>query len=263
MTGYPPLPRDVVVLPGTDLEGEWERFRIFEALHHGMRICNPMTDTDLDALIARLDPADGTRVLDLACGHGELLMRIAAGYRIEGVGVDLSPWVIARAATTAARRGLVGSVTWYVGEARTAGIGAPWQIVTCLGAPWVWHGFGGTARALAERAAPGGRIAIGDLRLRDGADVGAIADEHGRVATRHDQAAMLAEAGLRDVHELELAPGGWDAYMDRVAASAQKWAELNAGEEAERYLAESEMWRNDHERDRGFLTWTVWTARRP
>jgi len=63
MTDHPPLPPDVVVLPGTDLEGEWERFRIFEALHHGMRICNPMTEADLDALIPRLDPADGSRVL--------------------------------------------------------------------------------------------------------------------------------------------------------------------------------------------------------
>jgi hypothetical protein len=83
------------------------------------------------------------------------------------------------------------------------------------------------------------------------------------VATRHEQATMLAEAGLRDIHELEPAPGGWDAYQDRVGASARAWAELHPGEESDRFVAESEAWRRDHERDCEFLTWTVWTARRP
>lgn len=261
MADHPTLPRDVVVLPGTDLDGEWDRFRVFEALHHGMRICNPMTDTDLDALAAVLSPSDGARALDLGCGHGELLMRLAASYRIDGTGVDLSPWAIARAASTAAKRALVGTVTWCVGEARSAGTGAPWQIVACLGASWIWHGFGGTARALAERVAPGGRIALGDLRLREGTDAAAVSEEHGRVPTRHEQAAMLTEAGLRDLHELEPAPDGWDGYIEQVVASAQTWAELHPGGEAERFLAESESWRRDHERDRGFLAWTVWTGR--
>ena len=263
MTDRPGLPPGVVVLPGTDLEGEWERFRIFEALHHAMDICNPMTKGDLDCLVDALDPSDGERALDLACGHGELLLRMAARSSIEGMGVDLSPWVIARAAAKTGSASLPGSITWCVGQARTAGTDTSWDIATCLGASWVWHGFPGTVRALASRIGPGGRIAVGDLRLHEGADPDRVAEEHGRVPTREEQAEFLADAGLCDIDELALAPGGWDRYLERIAESAETWAAQHPGVEAERFVSESESWRLEHERDRAFLTWTVWTARRP
>jgi SAM-dependent methyltransferase len=263
MTDRPRLPPTVVVLPGTDLEGEWERFRIFEALHHGMAICNPMTGGDLEALVDALDPTDGERAVDLACGHGELLLRMAARSRIEGMGVDLSPWVIARAARRAGSISRPESITWCIGEARTAGTETSWDIATCLGASWVWHGFAGTVRALASRVNPGGRIAVGDLRLREGADPDRVAEEHGRVPTREEQAELLTGAGLCDIDELAPTLGGWDGYLERIAASAETWAARHPGEEAERFVAESESWRLEHERDRAFLRWTVWTARRP
>ena len=73
------------MLPGTDVEGEWERFRIFEALHHRMRICNPMTSADLDAVADVLDPQPEQSALDIACGHGELLIRLAERAAIEAL----------------------------------------------------------------------------------------------------------------------------------------------------------------------------------
>jgi len=260
---HPELPPNVVVLPGTDVEGEWERFRVFEALHHGMTICNPMLPADLDALVMQLDPVDGERVLDLACGHGELLMRMAERAQIAGVGVDLSPWVIARAASTAMDRQMQGEVEWRVGEARNAADAAQWDIVTCLGASWIWHGTEGTVRALARRCRPGARVAMGDLVLREGVDGDEVAATVGRKATGDETAAMFEAAGFEDIAELTLDETGWHAYQERIWESAHEWRRLHPGAEADTFIAEQERWRLDHDRDMELLRWAVWAARRP
>ena len=60
---------------------------IAEADH---RILNPFSEAKLDLLgeVCRLRPDQ--RVLDLACGKGELLCRWSRGYGTRGVGVDIS-----------------------------------------------------------------------------------------------------------------------------------------------------------------------------
>src|SRR5258708_1406224 len=68
---------------------------IAEANH---RILNPFTDEKLMTLgtVCRLQP--GQRVLDLACGKGELLCRWAHQFGIEGLGIDISTIFLTAAA---------------------------------------------------------------------------------------------------------------------------------------------------------------------
>jgi SAM-dependent methyltransferase len=136
----PDLPAGLVVLPGTDVEGAWQRFEVFEALHHGTTICNPMQPAEVDAVIGLLDPADDDRMIDIACGHGELLIRTAGQADVVGVGLDLSPWVLARAARHAAARVPEARLSWWLGDGKALPV-QPWDVVTCLGAPWIWNGF--------------------------------------------------------------------------------------------------------------------------
>jgi len=261
MSAHPPLPNGVVVLPGTDVAGEWERFEIFEALHHGMRICNPMTGADLDTVLAALAPEDGDRLLDLACGHGELLLRAAERAAVEGTGVDLSPWVLVHAAGSAAACRRRGSVEWWLGNAHDVPKHT-WDVAVCLGASWVWHGFEGTARATADRVRPGGRIAIGDLQLKPGVDARRVAEDYGKVMTRDEQAAALDRCGVDLIAEINPGREGWDGYQDRIEASARAWADRHPGDRAEQYLAEQRRWREDHTRDMEILTWAVWVGRK-
>jgi SAM-dependent methyltransferase len=261
MIEHPPLPEGTRVLPGTDVAGEWERFEVFEALHHTMRICNPMSGDDLDALLDALSPVDGETMLDLACGHGELLLRAAERAAITGIGLDLSPWVLHHAAESAAGRSLRGRVEWWLGNAREAPVD-PHDLVTILGASWVWHGFEGTVRAAASRTSPGGRLAVGDLQLQPGVDAARVTSDYGRVMTRAEQAEAFDRCGVELLEMLDPGREGWDRYRAGNTASARAWAEQHPGPRADEYLQELERWTADHDRDVEILAWVVWVGRK-
>jgi SAM-dependent methyltransferase len=259
---HPDLPPEIVVLPGTDVEAEWERFHLFEALHHSMVICNPMASQHLDEVIRLLAPRDGDGVLDIACGHGELLRRMAVAREIDGVGVDLSPWVLVRALQRARAEALRGKLTWWLGNGAHVPREERWDVATCLGAPWVFHGFAGTAQALAARLRPGGRMAIGDLRVRDDADPAAVAGLEGKPLDRPAQLTAFAAAQLEPVDEIVVPYPSIMDYQARVTAAAESYAAQHPGDPEMDFRQVAADGRADFERDAEVLTWSVWVAAR-
>jgi SAM-dependent methyltransferase len=257
---HPDLPADVVVLPGTDVEAAWERFHMFEALHHSMVICNPMASEHVDAVIDLLDPADGATVLDVACGHGELLRRMARRAAITGVGVDLSPWVLVRASERVRTEPLRGSLTWWLGDGADVPHEARWNIATCLGAPWIFHGFAGTARALASRLEPGGRVAIGDLRLREDAAPEAVAALDGKPLDQPSELAAFDAAGLAPIHEIVVPYPSIMDYQERVTSAAASYAAADPHDPGMDFRDVAEEAKADFVRDMKVLTWSVWVA---
>ena len=259
---HPELPSDIIVLPDTDVVGVWDRFHAFEALHHLHQICNPMRASELSAVIGALGPSEGARIIDVACGHGELLLEMARRASIVGVGLDLSPWALVRAHARASTTELKGTVEWWLGDGQALPPEPPWDIATCLGASWIWHGFAGTARALAVRLRPGGRLAIGDLRLRDPADrkhLRAIGAPEAVTSTRDEQAAILSDLDLDPVTEIVAPDEAWEQYHQTVIASADAYARDHPDADY-RHLAA--VWMEDFQRDRLRLTWSVWVARK-
>lgn len=228
-----------------------------------MHICNPMSQDDLDAVVQHL--AAGTRasgepprVLDVACGYGELLIRLARQFpTLQGAGVDLSPWMVNGAVREHQNRVPEADLTWQLHDAADLGPieSQPWDAVACLGATWVWHGLNGTIRAIAALARPGGRVAIGDMRTRDGVTSADVPDKYGAVSTLAEQEALFADHGLQIVDRIDTADQSWDAYIARTHACAEAWP-------TDDYVAVQQEWEADHQRDRNLLTWSVWIADR-
>lgn len=257
---HPPLPPGIAVLPGTDVEAAWERFYPFEALHHLHEICNPMRHTELAEVADVLAPADDLRVIDIACGHGDLLLFMAGPASIHGVGVDLSPWALLRARARACEAAPTGTLEWWLGDGKAVPQQAQWNIATCLGASWIWHGFAGTARALAGRLRPGGRLAIGDLRLRRNSDRKHLQDNRApqsATPTGEEQTNALSELGLNVIAEIVAPDEAWEQYHETVIASAEAFARDHPDADY-RHLATA--WMEDFQRDRRYLTWSVWVA---
>ncbi len=271
MSGGRDLPADVFVQSGLDVDELWERFEIFEALHHSLSIATPMSSHDLDRVVHLLRPSPNDQVLDLACGQGELLVRMRRRAAIHGVGVDLSPWMIAAAADRD------NDLEWVLAEAKrllstrdaddslvedpAGGVVADhrWDTVCCLGASWIWYGLRGTIRTVAELVSPGGMVAVGDMHVRPGVDPQLILESHGRVDSLADIDGWFTDNGLEVLDQVSTSDESWLAYHDRVDGAASSWGESGT---AGRWRAEAQAWRADADRDRDVLTWSVWVARK-
>ena len=91
---------------------------IAEANH---RILDPLVDAQLRLIGEVTGVAEGTRVLDLACGKGELLCRWAGWFGSTGVGVDLSHVFLAAAGARASGARRRWRLTFVQGDAGVYG----------------------------------------------------------------------------------------------------------------------------------------------
>lgn len=247
-----------------DLDDLWERFEIFEAMHHRQRVCNPMTEAQLERAVDALDFDSRDRVLDVACGPGEVLIQAHERGVVESIGIDLSPWMLRTAAQRSRQRLPPGTASprWMLADAAKVDPGR-FDVVICLGAEWIWHGSHGTVAALVERLEPGGRLAYGGPRLHFDADPEATAEAFGRLETAADVERRLDDHGLRLRLRIDPDDDGWTAYLDRGKADVEAWARRNPGERAERWIAEQAEWRTRYEAERHIVGWSVWIAEAP
>jgi cyclopropane fatty-acyl-phospholipid synthase-like methyltransferase len=92
---------------GRNLVDTW---KFYDITHRDHVVCNPTSIGKVDELIALLDLGPEPRVLDIASGKGEFIVRVAerfggsSGRGVQGVAVDISPYCIADLRATAVRR---------------------------------------------------------------------------------------------------------------------------------------------------------------
>jgi len=256
------LPPAITVLPGTNSEDAWDRFEVFEALHHSVPICNPMTSAQMDELVNSLPLSDGRVIADFGCGYGELLRRCKHRAAIIGVGIDLSPWMVSAAHNRSIAAGHY-DLQWFLGEAKDFFPKTTADVVVCLGAEWIWHDFRGTVRALRQRLPNGGTAVIGAPRLHHGADRDTIAASHGVVETVSDHAEVLRDHGFAIRHRIDPDDAGWDAYLQATEVAVKQWAQQFPGERSQQWVREQRDWHDARERDREIIGWSVWVAEKP
>jgi cyclopropane fatty-acyl-phospholipid synthase-like methyltransferase len=165
--------------------------------------------------LLRLEP--GTRVLDIACGKGEFLTRLAELYDISGVGVDISPYCISDCLTKRQNRIANSNIEFIEMDGAKYEPEKPesFDLTMCIGASWVYRGYRGTLRTLKKMTKQGGLVMVGEpFWMREPSEEYLKADKMKReeFGTHYDNVMAGEEEGLTCIYTIVSNHDDWDHY---------------------------------------------------
>lgn len=203
-------------------------WRYYGITHADHVLCNPSSVARLDEVIALLDLAPGASVWEAGSGKGELLVRLAERYGIQGVGVDRSPIEVPVARALAAARAPDADLRFIEADAATVPADdESVDLAVCLGASWIWGGHRGTLRELRRITKPGGLVLVGEpywIRDPDPAYCAAAGLAREDVGTLLGNVEVGREEGLTLLYVQPSSLEDWDRYEALQLNAAERFA---------------------------------------
>ncbi|MCW4048506.1 MAG: class I SAM-dependent methyltransferase [Candidatus Bathyarchaeota archaeon] len=192
-------------------------WKLMDIVHKKQEIMNPMSDEKLKRLCRLLDLKQGASVLDIACGKGEFLVRLHELYKIQGIGVDKSPYCIKDCLKKKAERAPDSDLTFLEMDAADYQPNSveSFDLASCMGASWIYDGHEGALKALSSMTKPGGLIVAGEPYWRkEPVDEYLAAEEESKdtFGTYMENVETGEDMGLRCIYTLDSTLDDWDQY---------------------------------------------------
>ncbi len=141
-----------------------DTWKFYDITHREHVVCNPTSEEKLARLVDLLRLPTDAQVVDIACGKGEFLIRLAEAYGARGMGIDLSPFHIADARGRLKARASSADISFTQMNGADFKSDKPHSLdlASCIGASWVFGGHAGTLDALINMVKPGGWVIVGE-----------------------------------------------------------------------------------------------------
>ncbi|MFP3854272.1 MAG: SAM-dependent methyltransferase [Anaerolineales bacterium] len=209
-----------------------DTWKFFDITHREHILCNPMSPEKLEQLIRLLRLEPGSKIIDIAMGKAEFILRLVEEYGVEGIGVDLSPYCVADARKKQEARIPTAELEFLEMDGADYKPENPesFDLAACLGASWIYGGHQQTLAALMGMAAPGGWVIAGEPFWREeptDAYLDATGMERGAFGTHADNAQAGHDLGLELMYTLVSSQDDWDRYEGLQWYSALEWANVN------------------------------------
>jgi SAM-dependent methyltransferase len=194
-----------------------DMWKFFDITHREHVVCNPISEEKLARLVGLLRLPAGAQVADIACGKGEFLIRLAEAYGVGGVGVDISPFFIADAEKRLAARAPGADIHFTEMNGADFSPDEPesLDLVSCIGASWVFGGHAATLEVLSRMAKPGGWVVVGEPYWRQEPCkdyLEALGMPKEAFGTHASNAEAGKPLGLNLVHTFVSSQDDWDKY---------------------------------------------------
>jgi SAM-dependent methyltransferase len=245
-----------------------DRWKYYDITHRDHLICNPTSVEKLDELVALVALPANARVLDIACGKAELLVRLVERYRCAAVGVELSPYFVRSARDKAkARVPNAGIEFREIDGAAYDGAPESFDLVMCLGASWIWQGHKNTLAALARWAKPGALVLGGEpfwMREPDPEYLKAIEVTREMFGTHEANVRTGIALGLTPLYAMVSNGDDWDRYDGLQWMASERWARANPNDsDRDGVIAECRKHRDAYLRwGRDTLGWSLYLFRK-
>jgi SAM-dependent methyltransferase len=171
----------------------------------------------LGRLIDLLRLPRGARVVDIACGKAEFLVRLVESYGVKAVGVDISPFFVTEAERNVEERVPGSDISLKLMNGADFRPDEPesFALSSCIGASWIFGGHEGTLDVLIGMTEPGGWVVVGEpywLQEPPAEYLAASGDGGDSFGSHHGNADAGEKRGLELVHTIVSNKDDWDTY---------------------------------------------------
>jgi cyclopropane fatty-acyl-phospholipid synthase-like methyltransferase len=196
----------------------------------------PLSSEKANLLVEIIGLSPGSRVIDVGCGTGELLIRLIERYEVHGTGID--PDVVAISECRQKGQQRVAHHLLDLKQVEAAHFDWPEQLfdaALCVGSVHAFNGTVETLKQLKRRVVPGGVIVIGDIfwhKEPEPAYREIIGDEWPATDTDYLTWAKAGETeGLHLLYSIPSNQDEWDHFEGRFAARGYRRAYANSSTE--------------------------------
>jgi cyclopropane fatty-acyl-phospholipid synthase-like methyltransferase len=210
---------------------------------------------------------DGMRILDVGCGKGWLLRRIAKHFDIQITGLEISRIFAAEARRLIDAEKLADRIQIVEGPAlEFRPEPASFDVVMCIGASFALGGFEPALNWMSQAAKRGGAIALGEVFARElpyPTDV----PRGSRSNTDYPDRTLWATVETMRAHGMplrglvEASTDDWHRYHSLHWQAGMDWALENPGDPDAARLNDPVGMRRNIELDGRYLGWAIFVAR--
>jgi cyclopropane fatty-acyl-phospholipid synthase-like methyltransferase len=242
-------------------------FEFYATIERYHTIQNPTSEEKLDLAIRYCGVRDGMRILDVGCGKGWLLRRLASRFDIQITGLEIYPTFAAEARRLAAAENLTDRIQIVEGPALDfRAEPASFDVVMCIGASFALGGFEPALDWMSHAAKRGGAIALGEvfaMELPYPAEVslGARADIDYPDRTLWATVETMRAHGMPLRGLVEASTDDWHRYHSLHWQAGLDWALENPGDPDAAKLNDPAEMRRSIELDGRYLGWAIFVAR--